>query len=158
MKHNKTLVAKHVFSMPDLTKSHPSIKARFECYLLHYIFPDLSKCFHSFLNILKTLAITPSRILTLLCPSCYCLFAWSPVRFQVPWKPGSVQSLHFLQAKQGFPGGASGKNPSANAGDLKKCEVWSLGQEDPLEKGMKPIPVFLPGTFHGQRSLVGYGP
>ena len=37
--------------------------------------------------------------------------------------------------------------------------VWSLGQEDPLEKGMVTIlfhsPVFLPGEFHGQRSLVG---
>ena len=30
-----------------------------------------------------------------------------------------------------------------------------LGQEDPLEEGMaKPIPVFLPGESHGQRSLV----
>ena len=33
-------------------------------------------------------------------------------------------------------------------------ETWveSLGQEDPLEKGL-PIPIFLPGEFHGQRSL-----
>ena len=54
MKHNKTPVAKHIFSMPDLIKSHPSIKARFECHPLHYIFADLSKCFHSVLNILKT--------------------------------------------------------------------------------------------------------
>ena len=36
--------------------------------------------------------------------------------------------------------------------------VWSLGQEDPLEKGMLPNPVFLPREFHGQRSLVGYSP
>ena len=34
--------------------------------------------------------------------------------------------------------------------------VLSLGQEDPLEKGMAPTPVFLPGEFHGQRILVGY--
>ena len=28
--------------------------------------------------------------------------------------------------------------------------VWSLGWEDPLEKGMaRPIPVFLPGELHG---------
>ena len=33
----------------------------------------------------------------------------------------------------------------------------SLGQEDPLEKGMT-TPVFLPGGFHGERSLVGYSP
>ena len=34
----------------------------------------------------------------------------------------------------------------------------SLGQEDPLEKGMTSPPVFLPGEFHGQRSLAGYCP
>ena len=35
-------------------------------------------------------------------------------------------------------------------------ETWvlSLGQEDTWEKGMA-TPVFLPGEFHGQRSLVG---
>ena len=32
---------------------------------------------------------------------------------------------------------------------------WSLGQEDPLEKGMA---THLPGEFHGQRSLMGYSP
>ena len=37
-------------------------------------------------------------------------------------------------------------------------QVLSLGQEDPLEKGMATTPVFLPGEFHGQRSLAGYSP
>ena len=39
-------------------------------------------------------------------------------------------------------------------------ETWvrSLGWEDPLEKEMATIPVFLPGEFHGQRSLTGYSP
>ena len=36
--------------------------------------------------------------------------------------------------------------------------VRSLGQEDPLEEGMEPTPVFLPGESHEQRSLVGYSP
>ena len=36
--------------------------------------------------------------------------------------------------------------------------VWSLGQEDPLEKEMTPTPVLLPGESHGQRSLAGYSP
>ena len=37
-------------------------------------------------------------------------------------------------------------------------EIWiqSLSQEDPLQKGMAAFAVFLPGEFHGQRSLVGY--
>ena len=36
--------------------------------------------------------------------------------------------------------------------------VQSLGQEDPLEKGMATHPSILAGEFHGQRSLVGYSP
>ena len=39
----------------------------------------------------------------------------------------------------------------------RETGVQSLGWEDPLEKGMA-TPVFLPGEFHGQRSLVGYSP
>ena len=37
-------------------------------------------------------------------------------------------------------------------------ETWlqSLDREAPLEKGMALTLVFLPGEFHGQRSLVGY--
>ena len=38
---------------------------------------------------------------------------------------------------------------------MQEARVWSLGREDPLEK-WQPTPVFLPGKFHGQRSLVGY--
>ena len=34
--------------------------------------------------------------------------------------------------------------------------VQSLHRKDLLEKGGLPIPVFLPGEFHGQRSLVSY--
>ena len=36
--------------------------------------------------------------------------------------------------------------------------VWSLGQEDPLEKEWQPTRVFLPWESHGQRSPVGYRP
>ena len=37
-----------------------------------------------------------------------------------------------------------------------ETRVRFLGEEDPLEKGWQPTPVFLPGEFHGQRSLAGY--
>ena len=37
-------------------------------------------------------------------------------------------------------------------------QVQSLGQEDPLEEWMQPIPVFLPGEPLGQRSLAGHSP
>ena len=41
---------------------------------------------------------------------------------------------------------------------MQETQVQSLSREDPLEKGMATTPVFLPGEFHGQRSLAGYGP
>ena len=42
---------------------------------------------------------------------------------------------------------------------MRETWVRSLGGEDPLEKEMAThTPVFLPGEFHGQRSLVGYSP
>ena len=37
---------------------------------------------------------------------------------------------------------------------MRETWVHSLGQEDPLEKGMA-TPVFLQGEFHELRSLVG---
>ena len=41
---------------------------------------------------------------------------------------------------------------------MQETQVQSLGCEDPLEKEWQPTPVFLPGEFHGQRSLEGYSP
>ena len=44
-------------------------------------------------------------------------------------------------------------------GEESACNVGDLGLEYPLEKGMAiPTPVFLPGEFHGHRSLAGYCP
>ena len=47
----------------------------------------------------------------------------------------------------GFPGGSDSKESACNIGDL--VLIPRLGRRDWL-----PIPVFLPGEFHGQRSLV----
>ena len=55
---------------------------------------------------------------------------------------------------KGFLGGSDGKESAYSAGDLGSIPGW----EDPLEKEMQPTPVFLPGEFHGQWSLVGYSP
>ena len=41
---------------------------------------------------------------------------------------------------------------------IQETRVWSLGQEDPLEKEMETHSSTLPGEFHGQRSLVSYNP
>ena len=55
----------------------------------------------------------------------------------------------------GVEGGSAVKNPPAS----QETQVQSLGQEDPLERRKwQPTPVFLPATFHRQRSLTGYSP
>ena len=41
---------------------------------------------------------------------------------------------------------------------LQQTWVRSVGQEDPLEKGMETHSSTLAGESHGQRSLVGYNP
>ena len=43
----------------------------------------------------------------------------------------------------GFPGDSVVNNLSAK----QESKVQSLGQEDPLEKEMQPIPVFVPGKI-----------
>ena len=37
-------------------------------------------------------------------------------------------------------------------------QVWSVGQKDPVEKGMTTHSSILAGEFHGQRNLAGYSP
>ena len=51
-----------------------------------------------------------------------------------------------------FPGGSGGKESAA----MQETWTQSLDQEDLLEEEMATPPVFLPGEFHGQRSLVGH--
>ena len=43
-----------------------------------------------------------------------------------------------------------------NLSAMQETQVRYLGQEDPLEKELQPTSVFLPGKFHGQKSLAGY--
>ena len=49
---------------------------------------------------------------------------------------------------QGFPGGLDGKEYACNAGDMS-----SIPGNIPWRREWLPTPVFLPGEFHGQRSL-----
>ena len=51
------------------------------------------------------------------------------------------------------------KNSSAKAGDIRDTGwVQSLAGKILWGSKQQPTPVFLPGKFHGQRSLVGYSP
>ena len=62
--------------------------------------------------------------------------------------------IHISIAEKDFLVAQMVKNPPA----MRETKVQSLGCEDHLEKGMQPTPVFLPGEFHRQESLVGYSP
>ena len=64
-------------------------------------------------------------------------------------------NLHLMSSFLGFPGSAVVKNLPAKAGDTGS--ISGLGRS-PGEGNGKPSPVFLPGKFHGERSLVGYSP
>ena len=48
------------------------------------------------------------------------------------------------------------KNPPANAGDLRDTGFDPWVRKIPWRRKWQPIPVFLPGEYHGQRSWVGY--
>ena len=56
---------------------------------------------------------------------------------------------------KGFPGDSEVKASACNAGDLGS--IPGSGRS-PGEGNGNPLPVFLPGGSHGQRSLVGYSP
>ena len=93
----------------------------------------------------------------------------SILAWRIPWteEPGGLQSVglqrvgHNLETKppphlwpsleeHSFPGGSDGKESACNVGDP--------GQEEPVKKGLATHAIFLPGEFHGQRSLVGHSP
>jgi len=62
--------------------------------------------------------------------------------------------MHFVLMNPNFCG-SDGKK---NLPEMQETQVWSLVWRDPLEEGLEPIPVFLPGELHKQRSLVDYSP
>ena len=52
-----------------------------------------------------------------------------------------------------LPGGSKGKESACNSADW--VQLQKIGKM-PWRRAGEPTPVFLPGEFHGQRSLVGY--
>ena len=58
----------------------------------------------------------------------------------------------------GIPGGASGKEPACQCRKCKRHGFDPWIRKIPWKKAWQSTPVFLPGEFHGQRSLVGYSP
>ena len=68
---------------------------------------------------------------------------------------GITMDKHKVCSLPGFPGDSVVKNMPANAGDTGS--IPGLGRFLWRRK-WQPTPVFLPGEFHGQRSLVSYSP
>ena len=58
----------------------------------------------------------------------------------------------------GFPGGASGKEPTCQCRRPKRCGFDPWVEKIPWRSAWQPTPVFMPGESHGQRSLVGHSP
>ena len=69
---------------------------------------------------------------------------WFFITKDVPWRGASQVVLV--------------KNSSVSAGRLKRCGFHLCVGKIPWRRARQPTPIFLPGKFHGWRSLVGYSP
>ena len=58
----------------------------------------------------------------------------------------------------GFPGRASGKEPTCQSRRHKRLGFYPWVGMIPWRRAWPPTPLLLPGESHGQRSLVGYSP
>ena len=65
-------------------------------------------------------------------------------------------SLVGISGHSSFPGGTSGKEPTCQCRRCKRHEFSHWFGKILWRRKWQPTPVFLPGEFHGQRSLVGY--
>ena len=100
-------------------------------------------------------------------PHCHLLVSKpSPPKFASCWAQiNSLLTLAvFLHAVThfwvplGFPRGASGKEPACQCGGCKRCSFDPWVRNIPWRRKWQSTPVFLPGEFHGQRSLASYSP
>ena len=76
------------------------------------------------------------------------------------WVEGTVLTEECVHLSMSVSPGAigSGKEPTCQCRRCKRCGVNSWVRKIPWGRKWQPTPVFLPEKFHGQRSLVGYGP
>ena len=61
-------------------------------------------------------------------------------------------------SRLGFPGSTSCKEPACQCRRCKRLGFNPWVRKIPWRRAEQPIPVFLPGESHGQKSLMGYGP
>ena len=58
----------------------------------------------------------------------------------------------------GFPRWCGGKEFACQCRNCKRCRSDPWARKSSWSRKWQPTPIFLPGKFHGQRSLVGYSP
>ena len=71
------------------------------------------------------------------------------------YKTQIIKRTYNTLSKLGYFGSSDGNESACNAGDLGL--IPAVGKI-PWRREQLPTPVFWPGEFHGQRSLVGYSP
>ena len=84
-------------------------------------------------------------------PSVLDLFPRTPPS---PPQRAELSSLSYV----GFPGGEDGKESTCQCKRSKRRRFNSWVGKISWRRNWQPTPVFLPGEFHGQRSLAGYSP
>ena len=80
----------------------------------------------------------------------YWYFSWQSW-FQLKLVPKQIYASTCM-----FPGGSSGKEPACQCSRCKRHGFDSWVGKIPWRRAWQPIPAFLPGESHGQRSLAGY--
>ena len=83
---------------------------------------------------------------------------WSNPRMLITQRIPETGCSYNKSITKGLATGASGKEPVLPMQETPEMQVQSLGRKDLWRKIWQPTPVFLPGEFHGQRSLAGYSP
>ena len=78
------------------------------------------------------------------------------VGMPLPWSISKNDAL--IMSLYDFAGDTSGKEPAYQCRRLKRCGFDHWVGKVPWRSKWQPTPVFLPGEFHGQSSLVGYSP
>ena len=85
----------------------------------------------------------------------YWLFGYSLFRHD---HSSLLSLLTKIKCSMGLPRCSVVKNPPASAGDERDAGSIPGSGRFPWRRKWQPIPVFLPGESHGQRSLAGCSP
>ena len=80
--------------------------------------------------------------------------------YSYSFSPFAIFSFKFIShsAFLGLTGSASGKELACQCRRHKRHVFKPCIRKIPWRRTWQPTPLFLPGEFHGQRSLVGYSP